>query len=133
MQEQPSRHPEVATAADVRRALGLVEVRGQPLLQAAVSRKTFSEEIRRTWSAWPWAPEHLPVEKLLIYTDGSALLATGWPIAVRTAGWAAACFCPDPTVEGGLKFLGAAFAPVLIGAQVPGSFRLLRPSAPQRS
>ena len=27
-------------------------------------------------------------------------------------------------------FLGAAFAPVLIGAQVPGSFGLLRPSAP---
>ena len=126
MHVQSGRRSGGASAADVRQALGLVEVRGQPLFQAAASRKTFSEEIRRTWREW--APEHIPVAKLIIYTDGSALLAAGWPRAVRTAGWSAACFCPDPSVEGGLMFLGAAFAPVLIGVQTPGSFGLLRPS-----
>ena len=82
------------------------------------------------WREWPWAPDRIAIDKLFVYTDGSALLASGWPRAVRTAGWSAVCFCVDPSVEGGLMFLGAAFAPVLVGGQVPGSFGLDRPSVP---
>ena len=45
MQDAAGFKSDVASAADVRKALCLVEVRGQPLFQAAASRKPFSEEI----------------------------------------------------------------------------------------
>jgi hypothetical protein len=81
--------PAVASAAEVRQALGLVDVRGQPLFRAAALRKTLAEDIRRKWREWPWAPDHIAIDKLVIYTDGSAQLAIGWPRVVRTAGWSA--------------------------------------------
>ena len=75
-------------------------------------------------------PDSSAVTKLVIYTDGSALLAAGWPRMVRLAGWAAVCFSMDPADDSRLTFLGVAFAPVLVGGLVPGSFGLDRPSAP---
>ena len=71
----------------------------------------------------------LPVKHLLVHTGGSAVFSAGWPRAVCKAGWAAACLRPNPVTAGGLLFLGAAFAPVLLGAQVPGSFGVMQPSA----
>ena len=81
-----------AKNVELRQALGLVEVRGHPLFQAAVARKTFPGAVRQAWSAWPWASGHLSVGQLLVFTDGSAVLSAVWPRAVCKAGWSAACF-----------------------------------------
>ena len=122
--------PPVVSADEVRLALGLVDVRNQPLFKAAAAKKQLAAGVLASWRAWQWAPGGTPVGKLVVYTDGSAALSPGWPRAVRTAGWAAVCLCSDPAAEGNLLLLGVAFAPVLVGVHVPGSFGLLRPSAP---
>ena len=115
------------TAEEVRLALGLVDLRCQPLFKAAAAKKQLADGVQQAWSEWQWALGGTVVGKLVVYTDGSAVLGPGWPRAVRTAGWAAVCLCSDPAAEGNLLLLGVAFAPVLVGVHVPGSFGLLRP------
>ena len=117
------------TAGQLRQALALLEIRGHPLFQAAAGRKAVPEAVRRASDEWRWAAEHLPVERLLVYTDGSAILNAGWLRALCRAGWAAAFFCPDTGSAGGMLFLGAVFAPVAVGAQAPGSFGVTKTSA----
>ena len=83
--------PPVASADEVRLALGLVDVRSQPLFKAAAAKKQLADGVLAAWRAWQWAPSGTPAGKLVVYTDGSAVLGPGWPRAVRTAGWAAVC------------------------------------------
>ena len=78
--------PPVASADEVRLAFGLVDVRNQPLFKAAAAKKQLAAGVLASWRAWQWAPGGTPVGKLVVYTDGSGVLGTGWPRAVRMAG-----------------------------------------------
>ncbi len=75
-----------ACGGQLRAALGLVEVRAHPKFRAAAGRETSPENVLRAWAEWPWAADHVPAKNLLVYTDGSAVLAAGWPKAVCKAG-----------------------------------------------
>lgn len=111
-----------ATAAEWRRAMGLVDLRKHAAYAATMRSRKTASKVAHLIEAVEWVPDDEEIEAVHIYTDGAAVLTAGWPKVARAAAWGAVVMVPR---AGGhaqcpaMALVGAAFAPL---AMMPPDF-----------
>ena len=105
------------------------DVRRHPERGRIEASREYTPEVRTGWDAWPLAADEVLVERVEVYTDGSAVAAdTGESVAGWGAVFLAVVLAEDGSAQ--LQMLGALWGPVVCSAIQHGFAGASEPTAP---